>query len=369
MNHSLYYMNSTDLDTLFKHPSCYEVKAAVHLPHIGHTLPIQTPEYEWVNAADWKAAGIARRWGAKFREALTGTQQVVLAPLKTGTTTYEHSNLTEMVQRGGYHHTKLSAYKDKVGTPLTALKAAIVGGAVSAASAFLTSPGPIPVKTAQAVVAGVSAAVGTTLFIRALHNIEKWETPPPGATYTVKAHIGATVAIDKTQEPIAHIISLRRHGPTQLRPVTVADAVVNDDQVYRAQAGLLAAGTSTKTEAQIFANMARDKVPAYVAKNSMNQAKRLVSFLFEDPEVDQPPQLSTNRSILAFICLPFAWGMSKAATSITNAVLQNMNTQAAVTAVRLSNIVNLWSWLPLVLLFPTLAAVVTLVMGVVGLVV
>lgn len=351
-NHVLYCLKPPDYANLFKHAS--DIRGAVHIPVFdgdqGSFLPVQEPEYQWLDAT--KFGGWFRRARARVKQALTGDRQTVLASVKTGTTVYEQPDIGPMIARGGFHMgpTLMAAsHLDSIGK---FTKIASIGAATAASAAFLQCPGSVTVKAAQAVVAAVSSVAVAAAATRAGHQLAKCEQPPPFTEYTVRSHITDTYSISKTHEPVAHIVRLQRCTPQELVPVRTHNTVVDGKQVSRAQAGLLAGGDSPKTEQQIHANLARDGVPAWVARDSMQQAKRLVSFLFSPVREPAPPP-GWRHGMTALVCLPFAWATSKWATWTLRAVLQRQSVQIAGPTPLLST-ANTWALLPLALLFPTL---------------
>ena len=84
--HSAYELDQRDWSRTFAYTNV--VEAAVHMPKLGETLPLSTPEYEWSYAADDPDASILDKLGYLARNLLTGRRVVKLKPLRCGATTY-----------------------------------------------------------------------------------------------------------------------------------------------------------------------------------------------------------------------------------------------------------------------------------------
>jgi hypothetical protein len=361
--HSAYYMTDADYENVLSYGN--HVTALVHLRE-GPTLPIQSPEFNWLDAKD--EGSYFSRAKRHLKELLTGDREVIMRPVAPGGTSYTHVDLTPTIKRGGYHVGPWTPVMHKYGEPVAACKAAAIGATVAATTAFLACPGPIPVKAAQAAVAAAASVGATLATIRTAHELSRWTDPPPGATHTVRMSVVNSLVDEKTKEPIASIIHIQRRSPRSLTASTLSDTPTDPDQLGRAMNGVLLGGDNEKSERQIHANMAREGVPAYLAKNTVHHAKRLVSFLCNRNHDARQP-IASLQPVLGFVCLPFAWALSKYTSSTLTAALNTCESSIIVTVCRSMSTHNLWPVLPLVLLWPTLTLTITITGLLVGLVV
>lgn len=362
-NHSLYHLRAEDYDNLFRKAT--SLRASVHIPHIGRTVPLQNPEYVWKDAETWEKAGMLRKLRAKCTRLLTGERQTVLEPLRGGGTLYEEPDIGPMLSNGGFHIHPIATAAAKLSDLSTAAKTIAIGAATAAAATFVQVNGGLTTRAAVAAVAGINSAVLTAGAIRAGNEIAKLEVPMYGTKHTIKTHITNVVLQTENGDPVAHVLRLRRCEPTMLRPVVVEHSVIDPERVCEAQVGLLAGGDNEKSVRQIHANFARKRTTANTAKHCVDHARRLVNFLL-GPTTAPPPPDSFRRRVRACICFPFAWVASHVAAAMMRVGFESAMMKSGVQAFPMQSMSVIWGILPMVLLYPTFTMVMFVTGGLVA---
>lgn len=350
--HSAYYLDQLDFDNLFKYSPYLE--AAVHTPQIGVGIPTQNPEFGWIDATRW--GGLWRKAKARVKEFVTATPQVVMLPLRMGCTTYEHPNITPMIQRGGFHVSQLSLLNSRHNDPKWACQTAVTTAAASAVTNFISVGGPLPAKIAAAAVAGVSAGCGSLVGMRLLNKMTMAEQPPPLTKYTVTTHVRNVISLSADKDPLCKVVSFEKHNPRPLRPVCVDHVDVDEQQTGRAAAAMMMGKGEERTYRQVAAAMLRDGVPARIVKGTTANAMRLVNYIL-DPAPAPNPAPCLQRVVTASISLPCAWGMSKLASLMGVALLKRTLPLFGATAdALLPHMTFLGVLLPLIFFTPALLA-------------
>lgn len=312
--HSAYYFTQADFENVFKHANT--IDSLEHIPDPGRTIPMDKPEFEWVDATADRAMGMFKRWGNKVREAVTWTKQVEMRPLTTGGTTYRHPDNGERLRNGGFHPNVWSRTVDNVLESDTKLAAFAAG--VAAAGAIGGLVGAIGQSTACSVVAACKGAVSSLALTTAAAAFVKWdakqETPWLPGEYTVEARIASSYA-NARQEQLCHLVRYAKlTRGTQLDRQVVESVLPAVEEVGRVAAALTTAADTPRTERMMAAVLLRDGIPARVAKSTLQQARRIADFLFPAPATHvKPPWLL--RGAWAVACLPFVSGSSQALSS------------------------------------------------------
>jgi hypothetical protein len=118
--HAGYYLKDTDFLNLWQYQHVEPLLSLEHVPQVGANIPTQKPEYVWKLASE--AGGWFERTGAKIRSFLKARDEVVLEPLRTGTTTYHHDDNSVRMRDGGFH---ISLFTRPAGVVAASVKQAV----------------------------------------------------------------------------------------------------------------------------------------------------------------------------------------------------------------------------------------------------
>lgn len=300
--HAAYYFSPMDYDQVFKYTQ--RLTAIVHVPEVGTTIPKNgSPEYEWTDECE--SSDFRTKWLARYRRFVTGVGQVRMHPLQTAETGYAHPDVGATIRNGGYHFTSFTPYASRVAEPgWDAIRCVGTAAAAAAATAFVATPGPLPVKVLQAGNTFVSSVVGQVLFAKVAHKRASQREPPMETVYTVEAKVVKSYVETKTDEEVCQQVTFTKRQPVALDYQATSSVRVDTEQLSRATTGVLLGGTGDKNRRGVMASLVRDKVSIEKVKGTMSQAIRIVSFL---DRVEQPPPApSLPRWLLAVCSLPFA---------------------------------------------------------------
>lgn len=226
-----------------------------------------------------------------------------MKPRKHNETHYIHQDISQVIERGGFHFTSGDWLENYVqGDSKTALAIAAVGvaGAIGGLASAAVATGPI---AAACAISGAAQAVVTTA---AYARFEAWRSRhsrPLLARSTVTAHVSNSFG-EPGREELASIVRFRHRPPTTLVP-----GVLENDMVDRAEVGRVAAAmTLAKDKAlgakQMAASLLREGVSARTARDTVRHAGRLVDYVI--PNVLRPQSWGLTYK-LAIALPPFVW--------------------------------------------------------------
>jgi hypothetical protein len=311
--HAAYYLREADFRNIFKYTNV--LQAVVHIPRVGFTIPTDRPEYEW---KDGKQFGSVIRCGiAMGREWFTGIQQVVMAPLRAGETTYEHKDIGAIIRNGGFHSSALTSeiednhQFDKRMLEYYSRVAMKVGAVATLGALTLTIPLVLKVGLVVAAVGGatVASAVKNASILRS-RNLEQ---PPPWTEYTVTTHVRSSYELKSTGETLVQTVAFKRQPTQQLTPTRTHNLDVDADNVGRVTAMLTMAADAPKSMMQACAVLLRENKPVNLVYDTVKHAKMLTKNFFSAQALDHQPPQQGPVSRWAFICQPYVLALSQLA--------------------------------------------------------
>lgn len=312
--HSSYYFKKADYMNVLQHRSCGKFTCIVHIPAIGKTIPVQTPEYEWVDVAQENPRlSWWQKKKAQVVELLSGVKQVAMLPLQTGETTYYHPDISTMLRRGGFHYGPLTNVADELTDPTTLARALGAIGFSAFANAAWSTPGPMPLKVAAGAVAAASVAAGVCTLVAVENRRSLSNEHPFGTKHTIAMKIKQAYVDAAHQEELLSVITVRKDRPHQLGGQCIESAIVDQHALQHATQAILLAGNTEKARAGVCAALVRDGKPLAVIKHSVEHAIKSVRFLCRP--IDPPPPPSYAKCLVAIATLPFASGLARAGQS------------------------------------------------------
>lgn len=286
--HSSTEFDARDWTNVFRYTNC--VEAALHVPRIGETLPLSTPEYQWVYADRDEDAGIVEKIGHVIHALLTGNRRVRLKPMKCGAIPYTQDNIEPTLRRGGFHLTTSTTALEKwtkgdtntaIATVATAAAAAV--GAVIGGSALGITGLPLAATTTFAAVKSVAM---TAMITRA--NYERTRLSQPlFVDATVSAHIVSSYG-EAQQEETAHCVRFLHGPPRKLVPRSTESVQVDRSQLGRVTSALVMAKDKLTSIKQMAGALLRDDVPPKATRDTVAHAVRLTSYVVPN-EPQSPP--------------------------------------------------------------------------------
>lgn len=296
--HSAYYFKVCDWKNLFKYTD--QIETLLHVPKIGQTLPLRVPEFEWVDSGTDASSDWLTRFGCKVKQLLTGDRTVKLKPLKHGETTYEHTDMSQIITRGGFHFADSTDWIDEYcqGDRKTAIAAVTVAaaGAIGGLAAAVGSP---PIVAAASTVAGaINALVTTAAYARAV----SWRARaqrPMFVNRTVTCHV-ATAFSPNGEEDVVTTQRFKCGPPRQLTPEPIESVRIAEEQVGRVAAAIAMAKDTATATRQMAASLLRENTPIQAARDTLSHAVRIASYVI--PNGQSP--LSGGRMLSLAIVSP-----------------------------------------------------------------
>lgn len=276
--HSAYYFTHKDWDQLFKYAQT--VETLVHIPKIGDTIPLSKPEYEWVDVEQDKDAGALTRFAAKLKRLATGETTVAMKPMTTGGTRYVHSDISQIIKRGGFHVTDTSLWlQPTLNSSQECLKMAAAGIAAATTCAAIGSIGAsAPVVVATVLTTAVKSALSMLIWARIQSLRTRSTQPMPWTKYTVTARISSSYNAAGTEE-LAHVVRFTKVGAQELQAACVDSAEVDQENVHRVTGAVLMAKDKAQGLRQMAASMLRDNVSIKKVRDTLTQAERLTRYV------------------------------------------------------------------------------------------
>lgn len=275
--HSAYYFRQRDWQQIFKYTD--QVECLMHVPKVGETIPLRDPEFEWVDVEQDASSDWLARTGAFVKRLLTGDRTVKLKPLRHGETTYTHSDVSQIITRGGFHFTQNSAWIEEYcqGDRKTATAAACVAAA-GAVGGLVTSAGAGPAVAAASAVAGAANALVTTA---AWARFENWRARcgrPMCVAETVTCHVASSFG-EGNEEDIVTVQRFRAGPPRELVPELVEAVQVDKKSVGRVAAALALAKDLPNGIRQMAGSMLREDVPIKAVRDTLGHAQRVMRYV------------------------------------------------------------------------------------------
>jgi hypothetical protein len=360
--HSAYYFEQSDYEKILSYVPFFE--AAVHLPQVGQTTPLDVPEYVWEDTEKVGASGGAPTflerlsWGT--RRLLRGIGSVRMRPVKLGGTTYVHEDIHRYVAAGGFHCYKANLITE----PLTrgdgsTLKAGLMLFGASAALSMITCPfASMFARSAVGVFNGLQAVALAALTAGFNNRRKMWTQPLPDCSKTVHIIVKSAYG-KKDSEPLVTVLKVAGRKPSRLVPNTTDSEQIDKEQVKRATASLALAGDQPKSRLQVAARLCRDGLPIKRVKDTVQHAARCVRFLGWG--TDPPPAPTLPRILAAAASLPFASAASQRARSTLLAACPTTSARFAARALFLGSILTYADIMQLFLLFLPMWLVTTCV--------
>lgn len=304
-----YYFREIDYRNLFKYTD--RVECVLHLGKPGDTIPSETPEYRWIDATT--VGTFFKRVKAAFMEEITGIRRVILQPMRTGCTTYEHQDMQQLVANGGFHSSpetciveENNRFDDKMVSRVA--KETLTDSALGVLGALANGTTSVPLFMAL--------VLGLTLGIRyARHRKDKNllrgrldAAPPKGTDITVAMRVRTSYEMADTREDVVHTVTVMRRRPAELIPQVTTNFNVDPAQIRRSCASLLMGADTEKTRCQVGATLLRDNVPVKVASNTVQHCWSLAKNFWRKEDPAQPPLWRGMCSRLVWRYLPSVWG-------------------------------------------------------------
>lgn len=311
--HSAYYFTVEDWDQIFKYTS--QVECLLHVPKVGETIPLKQPEFEWVDCEHDVDSDWLTKTGCFFKRMLTGDRTVKLKPLRHGETTYLHSDMSQIIRRGGFHFTKHS-WMEKYcqGDSRTAKAAVYVAAAGAVGSLIGTVGAPAAVVAVQAAAAAVNAVVSTAVGARVVNGLARRQRPFM-ATRTVTCHVTTAFGAGDEED----IVTTQRFtcgAPKALTPEPIESINVDTRSVGRVAAAITMAKDAGTGMRQMAASLLREDVPIQRVRDTIRHATRIATYVI--PNGLSAP--SGARWLYLASALPLFASAPLAALSLTPAV-------------------------------------------------
>jgi hypothetical protein len=239
-SHSSYYFRDDDWDALFKYTD--DVRVGVHLPdRDGQVVPSDTMEFRWDYLKTvqqvMSAAGVVKGATMLTEQVLLKKRHVKFTPLDTHGTTYVHRDLSDDVQRGGFHMMPFSKMAETICTTVAGQTTAALGVAYAVSCIPTVVGSLLRCSIPYATLATATLALAPAWVCSGVANARNSIDPPASGRYTVKVVPGWSLS--RRNEAVSQVYTFRRVPLSVLEP-----RITRSPAVHRMRAQEMAASLS-----------------------------------------------------------------------------------------------------------------------------